>query len=229
MIEPDVLHRAVDLQQRSYRLLRWASEAVDDGRLEFETLHETASLSDAAFAWIDAQFARLPENARPRLADLRAFANLFATYLEGSFDLVVAPGQRKFSPDAHCFCPMCSWMVDAPRIQPKKLRAVDRDRARELCARYLTQLASEAGVTLSDEARERLLDDAELVEPIALGAYGRDLLRRLEGRSEGPAALALWRRFAWTPTGSPRKDFTLSSEAILEAEARLVERLRAIC
>ncbi len=150
MIEPSVLNRAVELQRRSYRLLRWAGEAVDGGRLEFETLHESASLPDAAFAWIDAHVTQLPADARPRLEDLRAFAS---------------------------------------------------------------------------DARERLLDDKELGEPIALGAYGRDLLRRVEGHSEGPAALALWRRFAWTATGAPRKDFTLSAEAILAAEARVQERL----
>ena len=42
-------------------------------------------------------------------------------------------------------------------------------------------------------------------------------MHRLEGMSEGPATLALWRTFAWTKEGSPKKDFQLSADLIMEA------------
>jgi hypothetical protein len=50
-------------------------------------------------------------------------------------------------------------------------------------------------------------------------AYAAALLRRLEGSTDGPEVLALWRRFAWTRSGSPRKDFVLTADAVLQAEA----------
>jgi hypothetical protein len=44
----------------------------------------------------------------------------------------------------------------------------------------------------------------------------------------GPASLALWRTFAWTPKGSPRKDFTLTTEGILAAQASLAAGISRI-
>ena len=34
-----------------------------------------------------------------------------------------ARGKRLYSPDAHCFCPLCSWLIDAPHLKTKKLRS----------------------------------------------------------------------------------------------------------
>jgi hypothetical protein len=54
-----------------------------------------------------------------------------------------------------------------------------------------------------------------------LCAYAADLLDRLKGVAAGPASLALWRSFAWRPRGSPKKDFTLSTDGILAAQDSL--------
>ncbi|TWT34759.1 hypothetical protein [Blastopirellula retiformator] len=58
--------------------------------------------------------------------------------------------------------------------------------------------------------------------------YGLDLLLRVQGYAEGPAVLALWRRFAWTPQGSPRPKFRLSDKMILQAERQLVAAFLAL-
>jgi hypothetical protein len=39
---------------------------------------------------------------------------------------------------------------------------------------------------------------------------------------------ALWRQFAWLPTGSPKRDFELRAAEILAAEAALVEQIRSL-
>jgi hypothetical protein len=44
---------------------------------------------------------------------------------------------------------------------------------------------------------------------------------------EVPSTLALWRGFAWTREGSPKKGFELSATSILEAEATIATRLRS--
>jgi hypothetical protein len=121
---------------------------------------------------------------------------------------------------------MCSWLVDAPRMRPKKLVRSDKERARRMTTSALRQLALELDVALDDERAEQLTDEPALREPLALVAYGHDLLRRMIGVVEGPATLALWRRFAWTPEGSPKPGFQLSADAILDGEAAVIARLR---
>lgn len=210
MLEATAIEHAVDLQRRSYRLLRWMTAAIDRGFIRFDAAHDFASLPAAARVWLDRHHNDLPRDARPELDDIPAFANLYATYLEGSFDLAEAPGKQLYSRDHHCYCFMCSWLVDAPRLRPKKPDAHDKRRADKLQERALAQLG---------------VGPSPLREEVALVTYAFDLLGRLQGHSEGAATLVLWRRFAWTPEGSPRKGFELTARAILDAEARLLGQL----
>lgn len=225
MFDRSQLARAVDLRQRSYELLLWLSSAVDRDFVRFETAHRYASVAEAAHAWLRRHYDDIPDRAKPAQGDLVDFSRLFATYLACSFDLVRDPGKRLYSPDAHCFCPCCSWLVDIPRLQPKKLTRADKRRARRLERDYLVAVAAERDRALPDEAADALVDDPALREPIALCAYGVQLLRRLEGHSAGPAVLALWRSFAWLPAGSPKKGYALTADAIVDAERTVRARV----
>jgi hypothetical protein len=228
MFEPQIIERAVDLQQRSYALLTWMTTAIDRGFITFDAAHNYATLPEATLAWLDSHYLDVPAVARPSRDDLREFANLFATYLEASFDLVDDPGQRLYSPDAHCFCPQCSWLVPISRLQAKKLARRDKERARSLQMIAVKQLGHELDIAVSDEHALAIAQDAALRETVALVAYGHDLLRRLKGVTEGAASLALWRGFAWTATGAPRPRFKLTAEAILEAEATVIRTVRSL-
>ena len=106
------IQRVVDMQQRSYLLLKWMASAVTDGFVNFETAHSYSSLPVAAEAWIQRHYLNIPAKARPARDDLGLFCAFFSTYLTNSFDLIPNPGKQLFSEDAHCFCPMCSWLVD---------------------------------------------------------------------------------------------------------------------
>jgi hypothetical protein len=75
---------------------------------------------------------------------------------------------------------------------------------------------------------DALLADRNYSRDAALVTYGAQLLRRCEGYTTGPAVLALWRQFAWTPGGSPRRGFELRAEDILAAEGRLRGALRGM-
>ena len=70
-----------------------------------------------------------------------------------------------------------------------------------------------------------ILQDQNLREPVGLCAYTADLLERLKGRAFGAASLALWRSFAWTPQGSPKKGFVLSADEIMMAQDILAARV----
>lgn len=225
LLEPREIERAVDLQRRAYRLLGWMEGAMEKGFIAPHTAHVYASLAASALAWMDEHYLNLPADGRPEREDLPAFANLFATYLDSTFDLEANPGQRLYSPQAHCFCPMCSWMVRVPHLRPKRIGRAERRRARGLERDALRALADRLGARVPDDRLEALLDDPALREPRALLAYAVNLLQRLEGISVGPATLALWRGFAWTAKGSPRKGFRLEAAAILEAQDGLARRL----
>jgi len=225
MFDPTELARAVKVQSQSFALLQWTADAIARGFITFSAAHTYATLPAAAQAWIEEHYADLPTSARPARAEIAPFARFFASYLETSFELVERPGQRLYSPDAHCFCPMCSWLVDVPHLRTKKLVPADKARAEKSKLAALHALAVEASVSPSDEELQALLADITLREPLALVAYGRDLLERTRGGRVGPSTLALWRTFAWTPTGSPKKKFVLSAELVLDAERTVLARL----
>lgn len=219
-----VIENALALHAQSYEFLLWMAEL--ERRNTRDASHQSSRLQDASFNWIEKNYEAIPPAARPKRADLRAFANLFATYLESSFNLDESPGERLYSEDAHCFCPMCSWMVAIPNLQPKKLTPFDKRRAKNLQREFVHELARTLGPE-AESACDHVLADTNLKEDIALATWMGQLLRRLEGVTPGPAILALWRAFAWKPTGSPKKNFQLSPQRIEQSLERVQDALTA--
>lgn len=227
MLDANELRRAVDMQHRSYLLLKWMASAVQQGFVSFETAHEYSTLPQAAEGWILRHYLNIPASARPEQDDVRVFSAFFATYLTNSFDLIAHPGKQLYSPGAHCFCPMCSWLVDAPRLKAKKLTPADKRRAQRMKVAALEQAAIENAIPITESQIDRLLEDPEHREAASLLAYGHDLLQRTKGIASGPAVLALWRSFAWTAAGSPKPNFRLTTDLILDAERRMIEAMKA--
>ncbi len=225
MLIRDEVERAVRLQACGYQLLRWLEKALSDGFITPEAAGAYATSEDAAHAWLDKHYFNLPENARPARSDLRAFGNLFSTYLDSTFDLDANPGKRLYSPDAHCFCPICSWMVQKPHLRAKTVRARDKRVAERMKRRFILRLAADRHISVADQVLDDILRDPKLRDPVGLCAYAADLLERLEGRAAGAASLALWRTFAWSPQGSPKKKFVLTTDAVMVAQDILAERL----
>ena len=226
MFDSKEMATVVDLQQRSYRLLRWVATAIREGMINFQTAHQYTSIPDSAESWILGHFDNIPPNARPKRDQLKTFALLFSTYLENSFDLISDPGKRLYSEGAHCFCPICSWLIDAPNLKPKKLAARDKRRAMKMRASAVLQLSIDNKMKVTEFQIDELLAIRANSEDAALVAYGLDLLTRQRGIATGPAVLALWRGFAWHESGAPKPNFELTPELILDAEQRLVQRLK---
>jgi len=219
------IERAVDLQRRGYQLLLWLEQAFDKGFISPEAAGRYGSSEGAALGWLEKHYENLPETARPQHGDLKAFSAYFSTYLDNSFDLTSDPGQRLYSPDAHCFCPICSWMVNKPHLTPKKLRTADKKAAHLMKGEWIRALAVQQKLPLSTDDLNTLLEDPAYREAIGLCTYASDLLDRMEGVAVGAASLALWRSFAWTAQGSPKHGFQLSADAILDAREALVRKL----
>jgi hypothetical protein len=220
------IERVVDMQQRSYRLLKWVASAVKQGFIFFETAHKYSTLPEAAEGWLKIHYLNLPPDARPRSDELGPFSAFFSTYLTNSFDLIANPGKRLYSPQAHCFCPICSWFVDAPNLQTKKITNSAKRQAETMKLNAIANLAAENRLAIREADVKKQLTDPQSSEDACLVAYGRDLLQRVQGIANGPAVLALWRGFAWTSSGSPKHRFQLTANLILDAEESLLAAIR---
>lgn len=227
MLDVARLREALELQKRSYTLLQWLSNAIPRGFISFDTAHDYADSAKSAFAWIREHFDNLPAAARPPARDdetIQRFANCFASYLEASFDLVEDPGVRVES-ECGCFCPHCVMVSAAPHLKAKRLGRPDKARAQKLEGEVVRDLAARHGLVVEADALEALVADRTVREEAALVAYAQQLQYRCDGTYVGPWALALWRTFAWLPTGSPKQDFELTWEKIVDAENALIERI----
>jgi len=228
MLDQSEMRRLVDMQRRSYLLLKWMAKAVSEGFINFKTAHDYSTLPEAAEGWILGHYLNIPENARPPREDLPAFCDFFSTYLTNSLDLISNPGKQLYSPDAHCFCPMCSWLVDAPNLKTKKVQSTEKRRAQKMRVNALLDMAAEHGLDVGEEEITDLLNDRQTSEDASLVAYGYDLLQRAKGIANGPAVLVLWRGFAWNERGSPKHGFRLKAKLIVAAEERLLALMQTI-
>jgi hypothetical protein len=229
MLVEEEIREVVEIQRRTYRLLLWMNTAMEKGFVSFSRAHSYSSDAEAAVDWIDEHFENLPADARPSdrsEASLRRFANMFISYLTASFDLVEEPGRRLKS-DCGCFCPMCRYLIHNPHLRVRSVTRNDSGRAKKLKTEFINTIAEESQVALSDEKLDELLQDAEFKEALALATYGAQLPRRAAGNSEKGALLALWREFAWTKDGSPKRGFELDAERVIDAEKRVRARVNA--
>ncbi|MDJ0849997.1 MAG: hypothetical protein QNK04_16630 [Myxococcota bacterium] len=217
----------MDIQQRCYRLLTWLSSAVEKGFIRLGAAHRYASRSGAAAAWIREHYHNLPPDARPPQPSGRVlgqFCNFFASYFQTSFEIDPEPGTRWVSA-CGCYCDLCAYAARAPYIRPKRLFPPHKRDAERLKRRFLEELAARNELASRPETITEILRDPELGRNAALASYGEQILRRCRGAHTNPGVLALWRQFAWKPTGSPIRGFELSHHAILDAQQRLLEAL----
>lgn len=229
MLQREDIKNAVELQTRSYALLRWLAQAVQRGVIGFDAAHAYARDPAAAEAWTQRHRSELPPDALPPQHDTAGFFRLFVGYLDDGHRLVREPGQRLYSPGAHCFCEMCSWFINGPSLRSRPLTAGDQRRADRQMRTSLDELALDCGRLLDEDQVGALMRQPELREAAALYAYAETLLRRLRGGGcETGVPTALWRRFAWTTQGAPKRKFRLHADAVMAAQALLVERLDAL-
>lgn len=227
VLENGEVERAVDLHERGYRLLLWLGDAFKAGTIAPEAMNASVSSEEGAFEWMKKNVGSIPVDVRPDDADLRAFSNLFSTYLTNTFDLDANPPGRGYSRGGwYCCCPICTWLTRSQHLTPKKVTPAAKSRALKFKNAYLDSIAAQLDCTLTEAGRAEIF--GLLGEDLSLCAYAADLLKRMNGIAMGPASLALWRSFAWTPEGSPKKKFKLDARQIMAAQERIAAKVRAI-
>jgi hypothetical protein len=226
------LEEAVAIHEACYRLMQWLATAVDIGFVPYDRAHGYLSDSEAAAEWIGRHFASLPPACRPTVREgepLHRFANYFASYLKSSF-ILHAIRHRPVS-SSGCWCDCCRYLRDVGHLQARTPDAKDRKRAERMKETGVIELALGAGRRLSDDQVQSVLADERRSTDAAMVAYGIELVRRCDGGGSGPAALALWRQFAWKKVGvvnwQPRRDYELTARAMLDAEKRLGEAVQS--
>lgn len=224
LAKPDI-EFALSIQKRCFTLLQWLGNAVREGFVPVTKAHDVTDAGHAARLWVETHFYNLPNECRPLADEMIPFANFFGTYLETSFDIEVRPKDRYIS-SCDCCCSYCVRLAHAQHLKPKSLAREDKERATKLRVRRMEMLAREAGLPSFElQIKESLCDESMRVQA-SLSAYGDALLKRLNGISDGPAVLALWRDFAWSK-GAPLRRFKLQSRHILEAEQKLLGLLQS--
>lgn len=222
------IEKAVRLQRASYALLRALADPLDDRMLALGVgvRHGAMTLEDAAYEWMGRNTNLVPAS-RVAPDERRAFANVFASYLETSFDLVESPGTQRYTHDG-CWCPLCSYVGQARHLQPKRVTDADKHRARQRQRDYLRDVARTLAAPASDAVLDALAAESDMREPLAMATYAGELVRRMNGDPTGPEVLALWRRFAWTSTGAPKRGFDLDAAMLVAAQERVASEVRRV-
>lgn len=203
----------LDLQRRSYALLRWVGEIVEAGTLPLGSLHGALDAAGAAVEWITRNQSTFPPDARPPEGRVEALAHLFASYLTTSFE--VASSKRVSD---GCDCGFCTYLVNAPTLKAQTPSRVDENIAKTLELDFLEELALESGLPLlRGEVRTLLERTPETARAVAMLTYVRELGRRSAFRGQGRPVLVLWRQLAWKEGRLDRR-FALTAEKVLAAE-----------
>lgn len=204
----------------------WLEEAAASGQLGPELLTE-AGAPPREDTWV----ARNHDHLQPQLqvapAEVDDLGRYFASYLQTTFVVEPNPADRLLS-NSTCHCEVCTWVERGRFAQPARVTARDKREAAAMRVDFLEDLARELACAVPRGALEKLARAPELREALSLCAYTADLLCRMRGETAGAASLVLWRGFAWTKEGSPRKGFELEVDEILAAEETVVRAVRAL-
>ena len=226
LLEEDELRRAVEMHRRSYRLLLWCGRMAGRGVVDAARLHHDMNDAEAAADWVRRMRLSFPADARPAEDDCEPFARFFCTYLKTSFVLHRDPRLERVSA-CGCWCPWCTLVRQASRLQPRGFGRRDRKRADRLIADVLNTLALRSGAKLFGADFDPLMQDVSFAQDAAVVTYAQWLIRRTRGFSDGPSVLALWRRISWSE-GRRDRDFELTTDSALAAERRVVTRMCAV-
>jgi hypothetical protein len=224
MFDADRLRTTLELQRKSYELLRWTNQALKAGRLRLLRSHEGTGPAEAARGWLARNLSSLPPGVRPGEGELEELAHLFASYLTTSFRVA---STRRLSDG--CGCPLCSRLVAGEHLQARTPTKLDRAVAERLKLSTLEALASQLELPLLPvdfgpgagwtPARAR---------DLALVTWAHELQRRGEFRGQGEPVLALWRQLAWKDDRPDKRRLSPSVEEVLQAEGRLGEWLKVL-
>jgi len=125
-----------------------------------------------------------------------------------------------------CPCPFCTFFYDATTFQVRNPDKKARAQAVRLKARYIETLIRENKLSnMPSNIEEWIPKNPELSYDFSMATYAQELIRRSKFVSQGEGILALWREIAWKGNRRDKK-FKLSTKAIVDAESRILKKLR---
>jgi len=223
MVDMKNLEKVLALHDNAFALLRWVGSQLQRGVLDMAHVHTSTSAGEAAEEWIRRNYSNLPTDVRPSMDELRAFANLFASYLQTSFE--VGTKHRRVS-SCGCYCSFCSYLSNTPYLKARSLPKKARETATALKRLYLQELAHDSGVAASQSTLEELASaKTALAREVAMATYAKELLRRTEYVTQGEGVYALWREFAWVD-GHPDRKVKLTVKSVEHAQDSIVAEMR---
>jgi hypothetical protein len=230
MFDPNELNKVIELHQKSYNLFIWLNNKLKDFRRKskkntlFDEVHDKVSFYKGSLAWINRHVGEFPPDARPARSDVEPFSHLFTSYLKTSF---VVSDKVKVSDKGHrCWCPFCSIFFDITAFQLRNPDKKARANAQKLKARYIETLGRESELSsVPSNIEDWIPNNPKLNNDISLATYAQELIRRSKFVSQGEGILALWREIAWKGNRKDKK-FKLSTKAIVDAESRILKKLR---
>jgi hypothetical protein len=225
MLDIKRLTTAIETRDRTYKLLLWISDALDQGKIRVSQASHHSGGPAAATQWLKANYDDIPEELRPNKRDLTEFGAFFSTYIMSSFDVIKKPGTRGEGAATGCHCELCLRIVNAPHLQAKKLCARDKRRAEMLMEDCIIELAKQHGIQISYDQAAEIVANPRTRRAAAYLTYGHWLIMRLSGESDGPSILALWRIIAWDSRGGRIHGFKLKLEDFPKAEKLLLKVL----
>lgn len=229
MLEKSQIDLAIDIQSKSYNLLKWIQESLHKGFINTHKVHDWISIPDIAGAWLKEHYKNVPENARPPVTDgviFDRYMNYFGSYLHVSFDVDHQPDPVLRDWDGglagRCPCPCCTYLGPGSHLKTKKVSTADKKLASKLCFHFMKQLLIDYKLAISDNRVNELLSADNVLREAAMCAYICDVEKRSQGGKVGTESLALWRKFAWNNAGSPIHDFVLNTDDVLNAQSDLI-------
>jgi len=227
MLKLDKLQLAVELQKKSYALLKWIDTMLKQGVIQAEAGQRYVSEEEATVAWLMRHYASLPQETRVDRDDpekMLAFARMFNSFLVCSFD---------FREKA---VTVWSYVRGATHMQVRQPTKEDNKRARRLKRNALEQIAVENGLSLTKKQLDAIMKaEKEIQADLAKLAYGRELTLRMLGSNCGPAALALWREFTqacWQTQKKPRwrssRGYELTVDEVLHSEEVVTQFVKSL-
>lgn len=222
------IEHALGVHKRALAALRALSDAVFAGMAITPSAHVEVDETAAAADWLRRNVHLVPTEARPTDPHQHEeLARVVAALLVSSFDVIANPREVGVPDSGGCTCPLCLRMVAAPNLRAKKLRSSDQQRADELVADHIGALGGDAGAALTTEDCGALAAREDLRESLALSTWAEHLVRRIAGDADGPALLALWRRFAWTRTGAPKANYAVTSGDVERSRTTILAAIEA--
>ena len=138
------LAKAIETRDRSYQLLMWIGDRVDQGKIQPSRAAHRCSGPHSVSELIRDYYLEIPISMLPPFEEIEEFSAFFSTFLTSSFDVIEKPGTRGEGPLV-CTCDICLRLRNAPHLQAKKLYAREKREANLLMLECMQLLVRKNG------------------------------------------------------------------------------------